>query len=327
LQQPAQPVKISLMNRVLVDSPPFPLDVVRDRLASTGVAVEGRPRPWAGEDVIGLLAWDPVSAADFDRLPALRVVATCSVGFDHIDIAAAARRRVWVCNVPDYCVEEMADSTIALLLALLRGVVVLDRSVRSGSWDDHAAGPLHRLSGARLGIVGFGRIGRAVAHRARALGLQVWATDPLVSASEFEAQGVRAATLDELLTGCAAVTLHLPLTPQTQGLIGERELALMPRGAYLIDTARAQILDWAAFIEALRSGHLAGAAVDVLPVEPPTEEAPAPRFANLIVTPHAAWYSSDSEREVYERAIRSIQDVLEGRVPEDAVVGFGEGPS
>jgi len=126
---------------VLVDAPPFPLDVV------------------------GLLTWAPLSASDIARLPELQVIATCSVGFDHIDVAEAARRGVWVCNVPDYCIEEMADSTLALLLSLVRGVVVLDRTVRAGGWDDHAAGPLPRLRGTRLGVIGFGRIGRAVAAR------------------------------------------------------------------------------------------------------------------------------------------------------------------
>jgi D-3-phosphoglycerate dehydrogenase / 2-oxoglutarate reductase len=323
LQQGRWAVKIWLVNRVLVDSPPFPLELVQGVLAGVGVTVEARPRPWAGDDVTGALAWEPVTEADFARLPGLRVVACCGVGFDQIDIGAARNRGVWVCNVPDYCIDEMADSTIALVLALLRGVVALDRSVRWGGWDDHVAGPLQRLRGTRLGIVGFGRIGRAVARRALALGLEVWATDPLVRHDEIAATGVRPMPLDELLAGCAAITLHLPMTPATSGLIGKRELALMPDGAYLVNTARAGLLDWDAFLDALEGGQLAGAAVDVLPVEPPTSAHPPPQHPRLIVTPHAAWYSAESERLVYRRAALSVRAVLEGRVPDGAVAGPG----
>jgi D-3-phosphoglycerate dehydrogenase len=305
--------------RVLVDAPPFPLDLVRELLAPTGAIVEGKPRPWSGDDVVGLLVWDAVSAAELARLPALKVVATCSVGYDHIDIAAAAQRGVWVCNVPDYCIDEMADSTLALLLALLRGVVALDRTVRSGAWDDHAAGPLLRLQGTRIGVVGFGRIGRAVARRALALGMEVWATDPVVEAREIEKAGVKPATLDELLESCAAVTLHVPLTPRTEWLIGARELTLMPRGAFLINTARAGLVDGDAVHAALESGQLGGAAIDVLAVEPPTAEHPAPTHPRLIVTPHSAWYSPESEREVYRRATLAVRAVLEGREPDGAV--------
>ena len=305
--------------RVLVDSPPFPLELVRELLAPSGEVVEVRARPWSGDDVVGALVWDPMTAADMERLPALKVVATCSVGFDHIDVSAAAQRGVWACNVPDYCVDEMADSTLALLIALLRGVVALDRTVRKGAWDDHAAGPLPRLRGTRLGVVGFGRIGRAVTARALALGIEVCATDPVVPAREIAMAGARPVTLDEMLGSCTAITLHVPLTPRTEGLIGVRELALMPRGAFLVNTARAGLIDTNALLAALERGQLGGAAVDVLAVEPPTAEHPAPRHPRLIVTPHSAWYSPESEREVYRRATLSVLAVLEGREPDGVV--------
>ena len=305
--------------RVFVDAPPFPLELVRELLAPTVSLVEAAPRPWSGDDIVGLLVWDRVSGADMERLPALKVIATCSVGFDHIDVAAATKRGVWVCNVPDYCVEEMADSTIALLLSLLRGVVALDRTVRSGAWDDHAAGPLSRLRGTRLGVVGFGRIGREVAARAHAIGMEVWATDPLLEASEIAAAGVRPAALEEMLRSCTAITLHVPLTPRTGGLIGEPELALMPRGSFLVNTARSGLIDLEAVVAALDSGHLSGAALDVIEVEPPTAKHPAPRHPRLIVTPHAAWYSPESEREVYRRSTLAVRAVIEGREPDGAV--------
>jgi D-3-phosphoglycerate dehydrogenase len=306
--------------RVLVESPPYPLEAVTDLLSPARVLVETRPRPWSGDDIVGLMVWSTVSAADMERLPSLRVIATASVGHDHIDAEAAAQRGVWVCNVPDYCIEEMADSTIALLLSLARGVVVLDRTVREGAWDDHAAGPLRRLRGTRLGVIGFGRIGRAVAAHAVALGMEVWASDVAVDASEMSAAGVRPAALDELLRSCDAITVHVPLTPATTGLIGESELALMPRGAFLVNTARSALVDERALLAALESGSLGGAALDVLSVEPPTAQQTAPRHPRLIVTPHSAWYSPEAEHEVYRRAATSVLDVLQGRKPDGAVV-------
>jgi D-3-phosphoglycerate dehydrogenase len=310
---------VKAQRRVLVDVPPFPLDTVRGLLAGTGVTADGPARPWVGDDVVGLLVEGPLTEADFARLPGLRVVASSSGGFDHIDVAAAERRRIWVCNVPEYCVDEVADSTIALLLALLRGIVVLDRSVRAGVWSDHAAGPLFKLGGTRLGVVGFGRIGRAVAQRALALAFEVWATDPQVAPDAMSAAGVNPAPLDDLLRSCTAITLHLALTPRTRGLIGKRELALMPRASYLVNAARGPLVDQEALLSALESGQLAGAALDVLQVEPPNAEHPPPQHPRLIVTPHAAWYSPGAEREVYRQATLSVRAVLEGRIPDGAV--------
>ncbi|HEX2648228.1 MAG TPA: NAD(P)-dependent oxidoreductase, partial [Candidatus Dormibacteraeota bacterium] len=184
------------MSRILVESPPFPLAVAREILAPYEVhAVRGRlPRD---QEAVAYLGWGTVGGADMDRLPALRVIATPSVGFDHIDVEAASERGVWVCNVPDYCVDEMADTTITLLLAMLRGTVALERSVRDGDWDDHAAGPLRRIADTKLGIIGFGRIGREAARRAISLGMQVWATDVAVADGDINAAGVHAARLDD----------------------------------------------------------------------------------------------------------------------------------
>jgi D-3-phosphoglycerate dehydrogenase len=307
--------------RVLVVDPSYSLDDVRGILDGLAEVAEATT-PWEGDDVVGLLTGPdfPVGEVELARLPALKVVATCSVGYDHIDVDAAAGRGIWACNVPDYCVEEMADSSLALLLALLRGVVALDRSVRAGAWDHTAAGPLRALHGTRLAVIGFGRIGRALATRALALGLEVWAVDPHIPATEISAQGVRPATLDEALEGCEAFSLHSLLTPETRGLIGAEELARMPRGSFLVDTARAGLVDFDAVLAALDSGQLAGAAFDVLPVEPPRPDAPAPERPTLIVNPHAAWYSPATEHEAYRRPAVAVREALEGRRPADALV-------
>jgi D-3-phosphoglycerate dehydrogenase / 2-oxoglutarate reductase len=307
--------------RVVVGDQVYDPERVRALLAGTGVTIAEGREPWAGEDVVGLLVGTEteVRAADLDRLPALRVVATCSVGFDHLDVDEAEQRGVWVCNVPDYCVEEVADHALALVLALLRGVVELDRDVRGGGWDWTAAGELRRIRGTRLGVVGLGRTGRALVERAAALGFEVWGTDPALSDDQIAATGARPAALAELLASCHAVSLHVALTSQTEGLLGKEELALMPEGSFVVDTARPQLVDLDALRCELESGRLGGAALDVIPVEPPTVEHPAPAWPRLIVTPHVAWYSAEAEAACVTRPVHSVRAVLEGREPDGAV--------
>jgi D-3-phosphoglycerate dehydrogenase / 2-oxoglutarate reductase len=303
------------MPRVLCDAT-VPLELTRNALGTAALAVEQSAPPWSGHDVVALISFAPVTAADLERLPALRVVAAPSVGYDHVDVEAAARRGVWVCNVPDYCVDEMADHALALLLALVRGVVELDRSVGDGRWEHDAAGPLLRASDVRLGMVGFGRIGRALAARARALGMEVSAHDPLVPDEEIAAEGIRPAALTELLEWSSAISVHVPLTDDTRGLIGAAELALLPNGAFVVNVSRGGLVDVDALLAALESGRLGGAALDVLDVEPPER---APRAPRLIVTPHAGWYSERAHEEAHLRAAASVLDVMEGRLPRNAV--------
>jgi D-3-phosphoglycerate dehydrogenase / 2-oxoglutarate reductase len=305
------------VTRVLCDGS-FPVARARAALAGLGVAVETGSPPWSGDDVVGLLSFEPVTATDLAALAALRVISTPSVGLDHVDVEEATRRGVWVCNVPDYCVEEMADHALALLLALVRGVVELDRSVRDGAWSYEAAGALLRASDVRLGVVGFGRIGRAVAERGRALGMELSAHDPLLSDDDISSTGIRPLALDELLRSSTAISVHAPLTPETHGLIGPRELALLPLGAYVVNVARGGLVDTQALLDALEAGRLGGAALDVLEVEPPAPSTPAPRSPRLVVTPHAGWYSERAEEEVTRRALESVREVLEGRTPRDA---------
>jgi D-3-phosphoglycerate dehydrogenase len=305
------------MARVLCD-PSYPLEPARDVLAGVDVDVEAAPS-WSGDDVVGLLSFERVTAVDISGLASLRVIATPSVGFDHVDVDAATRRGIWVCNVPDYCVDEMADHALALLLGLARGVVELDRSVRDGAWDYEAAGPLWRLSDIQLGVIGFGRIGRALAARASALGMAVCAYDPLLSDDVIAGADVRPATLAELLESSNAVSLHAPLTDETRGLLGPRELALLPEGAYVVNAARAGLVDTDALLDALESGRLGGVALDVLDVEPPSSDSAAPAAPRLVVNPHAGWYSEHAEEAVFRRAAESVLDALEGRRPQGAV--------
>jgi D-3-phosphoglycerate dehydrogenase len=293
-------------------------------LAGCGAAVDplAGDGALAGDDVVGVVSWERrVGEPELAALPRLRVVLTPSVGFDHLDLDAARRHGgVWVCHVPDYCVDEMAETALALALALMRGVVALDRRVRAGFWDAEAAGPLRRIRGTRLGVVGFGRIGAAVAARATAVGFEVWASDPAVSGDAMRAAGVRPAPLGELLAACHVVSLHAPLTPATQGLLGAAEIAAMPSGALLVNTARAGLCDTAALLAALRDGRLGGAALDVLDVEPPTPAHPAPQLPNLIVTPHSAYASPEAEAELQRRVAAAVRAALDGGAPDGALV-------
>jgi D-3-phosphoglycerate dehydrogenase len=293
-------------------------------LAGCGAVVDplGSDGALTGDDVVGVVSWERrVGEAELAALPRLRVLMTPSVGFDHLDLDAARRHGgVWVCHVPDYCVDEMADTALALALALMRGVVALDRHVRAGFWDAEAAGPLRRIRGTRLGVVGFGRIGAAVAARAVAVEFDVWASDPAVSEDAIRAAGVRPAPLHELLAACHVVSLHAPLTPATRGLLGAAEIAAMPPGALLVNTARAGLCDTGALLAALRDGRLGGAALDVLDVEPPTPEHPAPQLPNLIVTPHSAYASPEAEAELQRRIAAAVRAALDGGAPDGALV-------
>jgi D-3-phosphoglycerate dehydrogenase / 2-oxoglutarate reductase len=258
------------------------------------------------DDVVAALTvLQPVDEELFAQLPALRVVGTASVGFDRIDVDAAERRGIAVVNVPDYCTQEVADHTLALLYGLVRGIVVLDRDVSGGRWDAKAAGSLRTLAQLRVGIVGLGRIGAAVATRLVALSAEVLAHDIV----PVERDGVRFAGLDELLAECDAVTVHVPLTRDTRGLIGRRRIESMRPGALLVNTSRGAVVDLGAVLVGLRSGRLGGAALDVLPHEPPPVRPVAP---NLIVTPHAAYYSDASEERSYRLCVARVRDVLAG---------------
>jgi phosphoglycerate dehydrogenase-like enzyme len=245
------------------------------------------------EDVVAVLTMPerPVGEELCAQLPALRVVGTASVGFDHLVVPDNVR----VVNVPDYCNAEVADHTVALMLALLRGVVAF----QSLPWNAKAAGQLRALRGLVVGIVGLGRIGSAVAERMSAFGCEVVAHDvrPIPG-------GV---ALYELLGAADVVTLHVPLDASTRSLIGRDELAAMKRDAVLVNTSRGGVVDLDALLAALRAGRLGGAALDVLPHEPPPLRPIAP---NLIVTPHAAYYSAASEERAYRLCVERVREAL-----------------
>jgi len=253
-----------------------------------------------------------------------RVIVRAGVGYDNIDVEAARERGIPVVNVPDYCVEEVADSAIGLMLALTRGLSELNSRLRAGfpQWHHAPATPLYRLRGRTFGIVGLGRIGTATAMRARALGMDVVFYDPYKPGGAEKALGIRRAdALEALLEQSFVLSLHCPLTPETRGMINTAAIARLPRGAYLINTARGAVVETAAIPPAIASGQLAGAGIDVLEREPPPPDDPLlrawrdpshPAHHRVMLTPHSAFYSEESLLELRRKAAAACRDALLG---------------
>jgi len=251
-----------------------------------------------------------------------RLIIRCGVGFDAVDIQAAGARGIPVCNVPDYGVDEVADHAIGLMLACNRGLLRVERAVRPTlePWDKRAVGSVPRLAGQTLGIVGLGRIGTATALRAQAFKMRVLACDPYLRSGMEKALGVQRVDLPTLLAESDVVSLHVPLTDETRGLIGAAALTRMKPTALLINTARGAVVDVDALAEALRAGRLAGAGIDVLPGEPPAADLPLiklwqghnGKLVNLIITPHTAFYSDQGMEEMRLKAAQEIRRALQG---------------
>lgn len=252
-------------------------------------------------------------------LPDLKVVTRYGVGLDNIDVAYATAHGIPVAYVPDYCMVDVAEHAMALLLALSRKVAGFDRSVRGGAWDIQACVPLNRLTGRTLGLIGFGRIAREVAGRASAFGLRVLATAPSMTPGSTAVGGVTAVTLDELLRTSDFVSIHCPSSDATRGLIDAGALRKMKPTACLINTSRGDIVDETALADALAAGGIAGAALDVRVAEPPVEGDRLIGMPQVIHTPHAAFYSSESLVELRQRAAMETLRVLRGGEPENLV--------
>jgi D-3-phosphoglycerate dehydrogenase len=305
--------------KVVVSDQVFPsVEIERELLAEIGaellVASGGIEEVLAvASDADAILnTYLPWSEGSIERLEKCRIIARYGIGFDNVDLDAARRAGIVVTNVPDYSVEEVATHALALILAAMRKVVAADASVRSGEWSVDHFRPIHRLSTLTVGLVGYGRIGRKIAAPLQALGARIVAHDPYLSPAP---DLPRLLSLDELLGEADIVSLHLPLTEQTRGLIGSEALGLMRPGSILVNTSRGPLVDLDALGDALRSGPLAGAALDVFDVEPvdPSRLADLP---NLIATPHMAYYSEEALRESQTKAATQVAKVLTGREPD-----------
>jgi D-3-phosphoglycerate dehydrogenase len=274
----------------------------------------------AGADAI-LTNWRRVPTEALDAAGSCLVVARYGVGVDNIPDDHATELGILVANVPDFCVEEVSDHALALLLACARRIVTFARSTRDGSWDLLGLGRgLPRLRGQRLGLIGFGNTARALVPKAQGLGLEIIAYTPRLPRGRDQQTGVELTDdLGHLLSTSDYVSLHAPATAETRGLIGEAALRAMQPSAYLINTSRGALIDEAALERALSEGWIAGAALDVLAEEPARPGHPLLSLANVIATPHAAFYSEPAIAELATKAARNVACVLRGEVPATVV--------
>lgn len=266
-------------------------------------------------DGLLLLAHIPLTAKTINKMTKCKGIVQVSVGFNNIDLKAASKKGIIVSNIPDYCIGEVADSTLGMMLALTRKIIACDRAMRKGSWDWKVSIPAMRLAGKTIGIIGFGRIGRAVAVRAKALGMNIIEYDPYIRPGDEKPLGAEAVDLDTLLTKSDVVSLHVNLTPETRHLLGAVQLKKMKKTAYLIDTCRGSVVDLGALYRALEERWIAGAAFDVFEKEPPDLSHRLFQLDNFISTPHMAYYSEESVEERERKANDEMVRILKGEKP------------
>jgi len=296
-------------------------DIESDVFAASGLDIElvpaeeserrGLAATTAGAHAL-LVQFATIDRALIETLTSCRVISRYGVGVDMIDLAAAGKAGIPVANVPDFCIDEVSTQTVGFLIDLNRRSLRLDRYVHAKGWGSvpPPVTPPRRLSGQTLGIVGLGAIGREVARKAQALGLRILAHDPFATVDP--ASPITLVSLPELLATSDYVTLHCPLDDSTRGLIGAAELALMKPGANLLNLSRGPVVQQDALVEALRSGRLEGAALDVLDAEPPDPDDPILGLDNVIVTPHSSSWSVESARELRHRAAENVVSALHG---------------
>ena len=246
------------------------------------------------------------------QLTKCRAIGRFGLGVDNIDLPAAKEKGIQVNYVPDYCIREVSDHAMALLLALIRKIPLSNRLVQSGRWEMPAVVPIRRIEGTVLGLVGFGNIPRLVAQKAKAFGIKVIAFDPFAKAEIFEAAGVKQTGFDMLLETADYVSVHAPLTPNTRGMMNAQVFAKMKKGAYLVNTARGPLIDEAALVAALDSGHLGGAGLDVVTSEPLAKDSPLLGRDNVIISPHTAFYSIEALDELQSKCATDLARVLSG---------------
>lgn len=304
------------------DYPWADVDVEREILAEADCELDVSPdnqeetlAEHVGDAVTILTCWAPVTARVIDAAPKCRHIARTGIGLDNIDVSHATERGILVTNVPDYCVEEVAEHCLGLMFALARKIADCHLATKRGEYDLVAALPIDRLGGKTLGVIGLGKTGKALAGKALALGLRVVGNNR----SQEVPEGVEWLSLDDLLAQSDYVSIHAPLTDETQHLFNRETLARMKPTAYLVNAARGGLIDHAALAAALDAGQLAGAALDVQGVEPPELSQPPYNDPRVIVTPHTAFCSPEAILGLRRRVGRQVADFLQSRRPENVV--------
>jgi D-3-phosphoglycerate dehydrogenase / 2-oxoglutarate reductase len=307
--------------RVAVADSVFPdLETARGVLAAIGAELflidKGTPLGEAAHDADAILVtYRKIDADTIGQLTRCRIIARFGIGVDNVDLAAATAAGIVVTKVPDYCVDEVSEHAMALLLALVRKIPFSNARVHGGEWSMPSVVPIHRLRGSTLGLVGFGRIPQLVAPKAQAFGMTVLAADPFVSPGLMQHAKVECVTFDALVRRSDFISVHAPLTPETRHLFGASVLARMKPTAFLVNTSRGPLVDESALVAALDAGTIAGAALDVVEQEPLTAASPLVGCKNLILTPHTAFYSEESLVDLQRKAAEEVVRVLGGGPP------------
>ncbi|MCL4800938.1 MAG: C-terminal binding protein [Burkholderiales bacterium] len=260
----------------------------------------------------------PITAEAMAKMPKCRIIARYGIGVDTIDLEAATAAGIIVTNNPTYCIEEVAEHTMALLLACARKIAFYDRQVRAGVWAVPPGKPIFRVAGSTLGLVGFGNIARQVAVRAAAFGMRVLYADPFVKEGQFDAPGEKV-ELDRLFAESDFVSVHPPLTRETRKLVSDAAFARMKPTAYLVNCARGPVVDTEALVRALDAKRIAGAALDTVDPEPLPDPHPLRDRENVIIAPHAAWYSEQAMAGLQSGAPNEVRRVLAGEWPVNVV--------
>ena len=292
-------------------------DIGADLKLATDSSPESVMKLAADADAV-LVTYAKINADMIRQMKKVRIISRFGIGVDNVDLDAATQRGIVVTKVPDYCIDEVSDHAMALLLAAVRKIPLANEQVHAGTWKMPNVVPIHRLRGSVLGLVGFGRIPQLVAPKAKAFGMRVVAFDPYVPADVFGNQGVEKVEFADLLTMSDYVSIHSPLTPETKGLFNAQAFSRMKKGSYVVNTARGPIIDEAALAAAIDSGHLAGAALDVMTSEPPVNS-PLVGKRNVIITPHTSFYSEESLVELQTKASQEVANVLTGKPPRNPV--------
>ena len=254
-----------------------------------------------------------------ESLRRCRCIVRLGIGYDSVDVLAATERGILVCNAPTYCVDDVADHALALLMECVRHIALQDRWIRAGRWDRTGARPARRMKGCTMGFVSFGRIARALAERVRGFGMTLLAYDPYLDAHTIATHGAQKVELDELLRRSDFISIHSPLTEETYHLLGAREFGLMKPGVFIVNTSRGPVIEESALAEALRTGTVWGAGLDVMEREPLPLDSPLREFDNVTFTPHVGANSEESVVDLYRTGCQIAIDVAAGVWP-DAVV-------
>ena len=272
-----------------------------------------------GAEVILCGGAPKITAAVIRRLPELRAVVRYGIGVDTVDVTECTKRGIYVANVPDYCIDEVATHALTLILNWSRKLPIAQQTIKSGAWDIAPLRPLESPRDQVLGLVGFGRIAQALCRMSRAIGFQVWAHDPYVGKSRIQKKGAKPVSLKQLVRGADFISLHLPLTAKTHHIINAQTLRQMKTTSCLINTARGELVDQDALQQALMDGRIGGAGLDVMEHEPPKGDHPLRFSERIVITPHCAWYTNRSQMELRQKACAEVIRVLRGAVPKHLV--------